>query len=39
MRGAGKQRQLWRPGNIGNQDFDLDEEGNKAIYFRGAVTP
>ena len=31
----GEQRQFWRTGNIGNQDFDFGEQGNEAIFFRG----
>ena len=30
-----EQRQFWETGNIGNQDFDLGQQGNKAIYFSG----
>ena len=33
--GTAEQRHFWGTGNIGNQDFDFGEQGNKAIYFRG----
>ena len=36
MRGTVEQMQFWGIGNIENQDFDFGEQGNKAIYFRGA---
>ena len=35
----GEQRQFWGTGNMGNQDFDFGEQGNKAIYFRGTRIP
>ena len=31
----GENKQFWGTGNIGNEDFDFGEQGNKAIYFRG----
>ena len=30
MRGTGAQRQFWGTGNIGNDDFDFGQQGNKA---------
>ena len=30
MRGTGAQRQFWETGNIGNDDFDFGQQGNKA---------
>ena len=33
--GTWEQRQFWGTGNIGNEDFDFGEQGNKAIYCRG----
>ena len=31
MRGTGAQRQFWGTGNVGNDDFDFGQQGNKAI--------
>ena len=31
MRGTGAQRQFWGTGNIGNDDFDFGQQGNKVI--------
>ena len=31
MRGIGAQRQFWGTGNVGNDDFDFGQQGNKAI--------
>ena len=31
MRGTGAQRQFWGTGNVGNDEFDLGQQGNKAI--------
>ena len=30
MSGTGAQRQFWGTGNIGNDDFDFGQQGNKA---------
>ena len=35
MKETGEQRHLGGTGNIGNSEFDFEEQGNKAIYFRG----
>ena len=36
MRGnRGTQTKFWGLRNIGNEDFDFGQQGNKAIYFRG----
>ena len=34
MRGTWLQRQFWGTKNIGKEDFDFGEQGNKVIYFR-----
>ena len=31
MRGTGAQRKFWGTGNIGSDDFDSGQQGNKAI--------
>ena len=31
MRETGAQRQFWGTGNVGNDDFDFGQPGNKAI--------
>ena len=31
MRGTGAQIQFWGTGNVGNDDFDFGQQGNKAI--------
>ena len=31
------QRQIWGTGDIGNEDFDFGQQGNKSIYFRGTM--
>ena len=33
--GSWEQMQFGGKGNIGNTDFDFEEQKNKAIYFRG----
>ena len=39
MEGTGESKQFWETGNIGNQDFDFEEQGNTAIYFKGTGNP
>ena len=31
MRGTGTQSQFWETRNVGNDDFDFGQQGNKAI--------
>ena len=31
MRGTGAQKQYWRTGNVGNDDYDFGQQKNKAI--------
>ena len=35
IRGTGEQKQFRETGNTGNKDFNIGEQGNKAIHFRG----
>ena len=39
IKGTGEQRQFWGTGNIGNQDLNFEEQGNKVIHFRGTGIP
>ena len=38
MRGTGAQGQFWGTGNIGNDDFDFGQQGNKAIELEHDTT-
>ena len=38
-KGNREQRQLWRTGNIENQDFDFGVKRKMPIYFKGTGTP